>query len=202
MVKNPSSPTDTVKKSTLYGAAAVCLAVGFFAGVVFSIYKTSDHTLPAPVPQPSPPSVDRSQQLQALTRETTANPQNVSAWIDLGNLYFDTNQFDKAIRAYQKALGLDPKNANVWTDLGVMHRRSGNPEAAVDAFDEAMRVDPEHEVSRFNKGIVLMHDLKDPPGAVKAWENLLEINPLAMAPGGRSVDELVTAIKKQMQRQK
>ena len=41
-----------------------------------------------------------------------------------------------------------------------------------------------------------MHDLKDVQGAVAAWEELLQINPLAMAPNGRSVMELVETIKK------
>jgi cytochrome c-type biogenesis protein CcmH/NrfG len=85
--------------------------------------------------------------------------------------------------------------------MGVMYRRNGNPKAAVDAFNEAIRIDPKHEVSRFNKGIVLMHDLNDPDGAVETWEKLLEVNPLAMAPGGRSVDELVSAYKKQLREQ-
>jgi hypothetical protein len=48
-----------------------------------------------------------------------------------------------------------------------------------------------------NKGIVLLHDLKDTDGAIEAWEGLLEINPVAMAPTGRSVDEMIQQMKKQ-----
>ena len=201
MAKNSSPPVDMVKKSTLYGVAAVCLAIGFFTGVIFSIYKTSDRPLPTASAPPATPSVDRTKELEALTRETAVNPENVTAWVNLGNLYFDSNQYDKAIWAYRKALDLEPQNPNVWTDMGVMYRRNGNPQAAVDAFNEAIRIDPKHEVSRYNKGIVLMHDLNDPAGAVETWENLLEVNPLAMAPGGRSVDELVSAYKKQLREQ-
>jgi hypothetical protein len=36
-----------------------------------------------------------------------------------------------------------------------------------------------------------MHDLDDRKGAIRAWEALLEINPVAMAPNGQSVDELI-----------
>ena len=137
-----------------------------------------------------------------MTRETAQNPKNVAAWVQLGNLYFDTNQFEKAIWAYNKSLELDAGNANVWTDLGVMYRRSGQPREAIRAFDAAIRADPRHEVSRFNKGIVLMHDLNDPEGAVQAWEELLKINPFAMGPGGKSVDELVTAYKQSLKQPK
>jgi tetratricopeptide (TPR) repeat protein len=81
--------------------------------------------------------------------------------------------------------------------MGVMYRRNGNPQEAINAFDKAVEADPKHEVSRMNKGIVLLHDLKDADGAIEAWEGLLEINPVAMAPTGRSVDEMVQQMKKQ-----
>jgi len=126
-----------------------------------------------------------------------ANPSNVAAWISLGNSYFDTAQHEKSIQAYQKALALQPDNANVWTDMGVMYRRAGKPREAVKAFDKAVEVDTKHETSRFNKGIVLMHDLNDINGAIKAWEGLLEVNPVAVAPNGQSVDQMVVSLKQQ-----
>ena len=81
--------------------------------------------------------------------------------------------------------------------MGVMYRRSGKPEEAVKAFDQAIAVDPKHEVSRMNKGIVLLHDLNDANGAIEAWEGLLEFNPIAVAPNGISIDQMVTQLKKQ-----
>jgi cytochrome c-type biogenesis protein CcmH/NrfG len=200
MTKNKNSAATTVQKTTLYGAVLVALAVGFFAGVIFSVYHSSS---PAPqtaaVPQPQAPADNQSRQLDALIKETAQNPQNVSAWTDLGNLYFDTNQFEKAIWAYKKSLELKPDNPNVWTDLGVMYRRNGQPEDAVKSFDEAIRIDPKHEVSRFNKGIVLLHDLDKPKEGIRSWEALLKINPFAEAPGGKSVDELVTIYKRNLE---
>ena len=187
-----------VQKSTLYGVVLVALAVGFFAGVMFSVYRTGSR-LPQSAPVQQPAAAGQLQRLDALVKETAQNPQNVSAWTELGNLYFDTNQFEKSIWAYKKSLELQPDNPNVWTDLGVMYRRSGQPEEAVKSFDEAIRVDPKHEVSRFNKGIVLLHDLDKPEEGIRSWEELLKINPFAMAPGGKSVDELVTIYKRNLQ---
>lgn len=195
--------SDYVKKSTMFGVALICLAIGFFVGVIFSIYRSGPdipRQASAPPVQPDP-IAGRSQELDALIRETSQNPENVVAWTDLGNLYFDTNQFDKAIWAYQKSLELQPDNPNVLTDMGVMYRRKGQPEEAVKAFDKAISVDPKHEVSRFNKGIVLLHDLNKPQEAIRSWEALLKVNPFAMAPGGKSVDELVTIYKKSFKQQ-
>ena len=78
-----------------------------------------------------------------------------------------------------------------------MYRRSGNPQEAIRSFDKAAEVDPKHEISRMNKGIVLLHDLNDMDGAIRAWEELLKVNPVAMAPTGRSIDEMVQQMKKQ-----
>ena len=201
MTKKSNNVKDMVNKTTLYGVALLCLAAGFLGGVVFSIYKSSGP--PAAVQAPVQTEVgDRSRELEALTKETAQNPANVTAWIELGNLYFDTGQFDKAIWAYQKSLDIDSKNANVWTDMGVMYRRSNRPQEAIKAFDKAIQVDPKHEIARFNKGIVLLHDLDDPESGIKAWEDLLTVNPLAMAPNGKSVDELVVIYKKNLKNEK
>jgi cytochrome c-type biogenesis protein CcmH/NrfG len=139
--------------------------------------------------------MDLSDRIQALERETSENPDHVEGWIQLGNAYFDTDQYEKAIAAYRKSLAIDPKNPNVWTDMGVMYRRRGEPQKAVEAFDQAAEMDPKHEISRFNKGIVLLHDLKDMEGAVKVWEDVLRINPFARAPNGQPLMELVTRVR-------
>ena len=123
------------------------------------------------------------------------NPQNTKAWIQLGHVYFDTGKYDKAINAYEKALKLNPSNADVLTDLGIMYRRSGQFRKAIEKFDKAVAVDPNHQNARLNKGIVLMHDLSDSDGAIRAWEDLLEINPFAMIGNNQSVDQMLKHYK-------
>ena len=197
-----------VRKETFWLVALLALAVGFFAGVMFTIFKSDSGVVPgqpqAQMPQaqsPQPQAVDpgKLSMIAALEKETQANPANDKAWIELGNSYFDTGQFDKSIQAYRKALEINPNNANVWTDMGVMYRRNGNPQEAIKSFDRAIEVDPKHEVSRMNKGIVLLHDMNDIEGAIKAWEGLLEVNPVAMSPTGQSIDQMVQSMKKQPQ---
>lgn len=81
----------------------------------------------------------------------------------------------RMFQALEAAAAVDPKNTKVWVRLG-------------NAYFDA---DPKHEVSRMNKGIVLLYDLKDEAAAVEAWESLLALNPLATFGDGQSVDELV-----------
>lgn len=185
-----------MRKETALLVALVALAVGFFGGVFFGIYKSGPSPKGMPAGAPSAHQ-ELLEQIVVLEKETSQNPSNVAAWVELGNAYFDTDQHKKSIQAYSKALELKPDNADVWTDMGVMYRKDGRPQDAIKAFDQAIAVNPKHEVSRLNKGIVLFHDLQDTPGAIRAWEGLLEINPMAMAPGGMSVDQMLQGLKKQ-----
>ena len=139
---------------------------------------------------------EQSQTLAALLQVTKTTPDNVNAWTQLGHLYFDSGQHQKAIEAYEKSLELDAKRPDVWTDLGVMYRRAGDPKKAIEKFDRALSINPQHEIARFNTGVVLMHDLNDVDGALRAWEELLQINPLAQTPGGQPVQTMVDQLKK------
>ena len=206
MAKQNDPGNDTVKKNTMLLASFICLAVGFLGGVVFSAYKSgSGVPVPASMPQQSQQpqqqaaqeetiTEDQAKRILALEKEVAANPDNADAWTQLGNLYFDTNNFESAIRSYKKSLALKPNNANVQTDLGVMYRRAGQPQEAIKAFEKAVRIDPKHEIARFNTGIVFLHDLNDREGALKAWQDLVDINPAAMTPGGKPLAEMIKAL--------
>ncbi|MEE4243439.1 MAG: hypothetical protein V2I36_18410, partial [Desulfopila sp.] len=62
-------------------------------------------------------------------------------------------------------------------------------------------MDPTHEISRLNKGIVLMYDLNKPEEAVQSWENLLKINPEAKTGSGDSIRDFVDHLKEEMGKQ-
>lgn len=102
------------------------------------------------------------------------DPNNLQALINIGNLYFDTRQDQLAIDHYQRALSIDPRNVNVRTDMAVCYRRRGNPDKAVEELKKVISIDPRHPQSRYNLGVILIHDKNDIEGGIKAWEGLLE----------------------------
>jgi len=193
---------NMVKKELMLVVTLVTFVAGFLCGVVFSSFQSPQTFSPVsqqtagPQGQQNPGlSPDQASRIMSLENEVSVNPQNVLAWTDLGNIYFDANRFLKSINAYEKALALDPNKANVWTDLGVMYRRSQQHEKALEAFDRAASLNPTHEQARFNRGIVLMYDMNDKAGAIKAWEELLTINPNATAPSGQSLREMIDSLE-------
>lgn len=206
MSKKEIADKDYVQKNTMLLVAFITLVIGFLGGVVLSAYKSSTAvTAPANMPQqqaaPQPqqqqgPSAEQASRILTLEKAVSQNPENLAAWTQLGNTYFDTGQFKNAIKAYKKSLSLQPNNADVLTDLGVMYRRSKQPEKALEAFDKAIQINPRHEVSRFNKGIVLMHDLRDSKGALEAWDELVKMNPMAKAPNGLLIKDMIENLKK------
>ena len=190
-------PESTVAKSTLYVAIGVSLIAGFLAGVVYSIYHAPADTHVAVVD-----NREQDSKIAQLEAEVKEHPDNGIAWTNLGHAYFDTDQFDKAIHAYNKSLELHPGNPDLLTDLGVMYRRNGQPDKAIATFDRAIKADPRHEQSRFNKGVVLINDFNDRAGAIQVWEELIRINPNATTPSGAPLAELVKEVKAQGDGQK
>jgi len=201
MVKNNQVDGSLVKKETALILVVIALIAGFFGGIIFSSLKNGSKGIQGASQGPQEAfqgqgfSATQAQRIPELEKAVSVNPNNAQAWTQLGNLYFDANSHQKAIMAYKKSLELDPNNANVWTDMGVMYRRSGQPAEAIKAFNKAIEVEPLHNISRFNKGIVLMHDLNDQEGAIKAWEELVTLNPSAKTPTGELVKDMLDKFK-------
>lgn len=199
-----------VRLETMLIGVLVALVIGFIAGEIINLSEpdapVSRGGAPASGPhsQPTadqPVSPEQMARMLELEQQVSLNPRNPATWTELGNLYFDANQYDKAIEAYSKSLSLSPDNANVWTDMGIMYRSKGQPADALAAFEKAITTDPRHEQSRFNKGVVLMFDLHDNEGAIKAWEELLAVNPSATASTGEPIRELIQRAKENLGRQ-
>ncbi|HYS82511.1 MAG TPA: tetratricopeptide repeat protein [Anaeromyxobacteraceae bacterium] len=141
-------------------------------------------TLPLlPPPSAMPPSAlvpetgAVNQRIAAEERLVAQNPKDVQAWIALGNDYFDTNQAQRAVDAYAKALALKPDDADVLTDQGVMYRKLQAFDKAIANFQRAHQVDPRHVQSVYNLGVVYAFDLKDQAKAIAAWNRVIEVSP-------------------------
>lgn len=185
--------TGFVKKQTLYLAVLAALIVGFVGGVAFSVYKT-----PA---AGNPQDADQQQQAAAMIAEmekaSEKNPQDGTVWVQLGHAYFDTNQAEKAIAAYTKALALLPGDVNVMTDLGVMYHQNKQHQKAIELFDQVLKINPEHEQARFNKGVVLLTGLNNRQAALAEWKILVKQHPMAAAPSGKMVGDLIEQMEKE-----
>jgi cytochrome c-type biogenesis protein CcmH/NrfG len=182
-----------MKKETVILMLVIALLIGFAIGATVGILyminrgekelergaTVQKQPMSPPVaPAPAPPGRDElASQIQTLKEIVKKDPKNLAAWVELGNLYFDTDQPKEAIEAYGRYLALKPDNPDVRTDRGIMYRKLGQFDKAIEEFRKAAQSDPKHANSRYNIGIVLLHDKEDIKEAIKAWEEYLEVDP-------------------------
>jgi tetratricopeptide (TPR) repeat protein len=177
-----------MKKETVILIVVIAFLVGFISGATVAILrgtKGAEKTAmvqkpqmtppgaPAPVP-PARDSIEVASQIQTLKEIVKKDPKNLPAWVELGNLYFDMDQPNEAIDAYGRYLAVKPDNPDVRTDMGIMYRKLGQFDKALEEFRKAAQSDPKHVNSRYNIGLVLLHDKQDIRGAIKAWEEYLK----------------------------
>jgi tetratricopeptide (TPR) repeat protein len=189
MTNKKQVEVKTVPLNTALIIGFIALVIGFFAGNIYDELKSGQGQ--ARIRSGKAAASPDSARMFALERQLETNPNNPGAWLELGNLYFDSNKYQDAIRAYNQYLATNPENPNVWTDLGVMYRRAGNPTQAIASFDKALEINPKHEHARFNKGVVLFYDVGFRDEAFKIWRELSAINPNFRIPDGRTITELI-----------
>lgn len=153
---------------------------GFLTGVLFSAWKMDSQSGPASAPPPAAMTEQGKQteirnRIAGIEKMLEVNPGNLEALIQLGNDYFDTGNFEKAVGAYRKALAIDPRNTDVIVDMAIGYRRLGQPQEAAGHLKSALEIDANQAVALFNLGLIQRDDLKDYPAALDAWERFLKI---------------------------
>jgi cytochrome c-type biogenesis protein CcmH/NrfG len=170
-----------MQKSNVILLIVVALLVGFVLGAVAGI-KFSSKELSKPVAQTDAVNsenlkIDSAEDLSLLQNALKSDPGNLKTLISLGNRYFDSNEPQKAIDMYGQALKIDAANADVRTDMAIMYRNLKDYDRAVKELREAASYNKKHANSRFNLGIILLHDKQDYKGAITAWEEFLRVEP-------------------------
>lgn len=115
--------------------------------------------------------------VQALQTVAEKDPKNVESRVQLGNMFFDAEQYPQAITWYEQALVLNPADPNVSTDLGVAYYYTNQPDRALAQFEKSLAADPRHIKTLLNVGIVRAFGKNDLPGAAKAWEEVVALSP-------------------------
>lgn len=175
----------------------VALLIGLLGGfLVFSVSNKNKSAAAPAVPMGSGSPADYTMRIAEAEKIVAQEPKNYMVWVQLGNDYFDTDQAQKAVNAYSKALEIEPNHQNtpnVLTDQGVMYRKMGLFDKAIANFEKASALDPRHAQSLFNLGVVYANDLKQNDKAIAVWQKYLAID--GMSPQGQQVKSMVEELK-------
>jgi len=140
--------------------------------------------------QPVPLDPARVQALQASAEK---DPKDVQSRVQLGNLFFDAEQYPQSIAWYEQAIALNPADTNVSTDLGVAYYYTNQADRALKQFEQSLASDPKHIKTLLNVGIVRAFGKNDLAGAAKAWEEVVAISP--DSPEGQAAKKGLEGVK-------
>jgi tetratricopeptide (TPR) repeat protein len=141
---------------------------------------------------PAPPHLDEAE-ARRLGDLVKSDPSNATPRMQLGNLYFDAERYDQAIKWYEEALKLDPTNPDVSTDLGVSYYYSNQPDRALAQFKRSLEIEPKHTKTMLNQGIVLAFGKQDLEGATRSWQQVVDLAP--NSPEGQAARRALDSMK-------
>lgn len=195
MANQPARSTGTNWTGTqAYVLAIICLVVGVAIGYLLrgsaspaaTVATQASSAAPAGMggtdAAQQPPSAEQmkhmaDKQAEPLLAQLKDKPNDPQLLYNVGNIYYDTQNYPEAIAYYEKSLAQNPKSADVRTDMATAYFYSGDVDKALSEFDVVLKENPNHANALFNQGMVRWKGKMDVTGAVASWKKLLQANP-------------------------
>jgi cytochrome c-type biogenesis protein CcmH/NrfG len=177
----------------LLGIAVGYLVRGIEAENVNSRSSTTAGTTVSPVPSATASGQTQVAALEPLLRKLQLAPNDPEVLAQVGNAYYDAQDYDRAVQYYQRSLSFRPENVNVRTDMATAMWYTGNIDGALRQFEKSLKYQPNHAQTLFNLGMVEWQGKKNAKGALQAWEKLLATNP--NYPERQKVQELIQQVR-------
>ncbi len=121
--------------------------------------------------------------LQVLLQASAMDESNPETWNYMGVVYYRENDFERALRAYRKAVELDPNFASAFNNLGALflsrfleQKTSSLMEQAMAAFNKAIENDP-RLASAYNGRASAFKFSNRVNEALRDWKKALELQP-------------------------
>jgi len=176
-----------------YVLSVICLLVGVAVGYLVrgsapsnstptQVRASSTESLPAPLAGDQQPSGRELRQMadtqaQPLLKQLESDPRNSTLLYQIGNLYYDAQQYPEAVKYYEKSLQIDPKATDVRTDMATAYHLMGQSDRAIKEYDAVLKIHDKHANALFNEGMVKWQDKMDLNGAIASWRRLLDAHP-------------------------
>jgi Flp pilus assembly protein TadD len=162
---------ESTKKSVV-AQSVVMLFVGVLLGFGAGYFAGGGRRPAGSAAMPSSAGGPGGDRIAELTRSLERDPENPEILMDLGNTYYDREDWDRAVATYEKARRKAPKNPNLLSDLGAAHRNRGEFDLAVAYFQKARESDANHWQSLLNWLLVEAYDRRDAAAAQRLYEEV------------------------------
>jgi tetratricopeptide (TPR) repeat protein len=138
--------------------------------------KNTQITKREPETTPTNSSIDRT--IAAYLTKARSQPQSLAVQINLGSLYAQKKDWQRAITCYQKAIDIDPNNAMVYRNLARVYRQIGQKLKALETTYQAYSLAPEKVSGRehFKLGNALLQQ-QQIQSALACYRRAIEAKP-------------------------
>jgi len=176
-----------------YVLSVICLLLGVAVGYLVrgsapsnngltQVRASSAESLPASMAGGQQPGVGELRQMadtqaQPLLKQLESDAKNSTLLYQIGNLYYDAQQYPEAVKYYENSLQIDPKATDVRTDMATAYHLMGQSNRAIQEYDAVLKIDGKHANALFNEGMVKWQDKMDLKGAIASWRRLLDAHP-------------------------
>ncbi len=104
------------------------------------------------------------------------NELNAGAFAGLGEVYDLTNENDKALDSYKKAIALDPSLTEIYGSLGILYYQKGEISEADSYITKALETSGDNAETQFFVGLVRFKQNRL-PDAIKAFQTAVKLDP-------------------------
>lgn len=104
------------------------------------------------------------------------DPTNLVALTNMGNIFYDTHQDDRAIEFYEKAVEIDSLNIDIRCDLATSYSNVNRMKKAIQILKKNIEMNPQHLKSHYNLSVILKRsgDTKGADAEMKIYRSLAD----------------------------
>ncbi len=107
--------------------------------------------------------------IEAYRHCTELDPGHAAAFINLGTLYYNRQDFTQAERFYRQAVAVDPRYALAYFDLGNVLDETGRLQEAINAYHAAIALAPTYADAHYNLALAYEKSRR-PRKALTHWQ--------------------------------
>ena len=177
----PRAPM-TLNRNKLIGiGAGLVIIVGVGAYVAGHMSGSSVPSITGTPTSSASPSasggIDQAKVAEYM-KAISENPKDAKALWNLGNIYFDAQDYKSALTFYEKLTAASPKDANAWIAAGAAAFNQGIDAKAFEDWTKATQVDPKNVEAHYNLGFWYLSQQPSQELKAKAeWETVVKMAP-------------------------
>jgi tetratricopeptide (TPR) repeat protein len=117
----------------------------------------------------------QTEAIAAYRKVLELDPDHAAAYINLGTLYYNRQDYAKAEAHYRKAVEADPRYALAYFDLGNVLDETGRAVEAVKAYKTALQLAPTYADAHYNLALAY-EKTRQPRKALQHWRAYLKLD--------------------------